>query len=105
MTPKISPADLVFIRRVLNKSQENVAQMCSTSQVTWSRWERGVTAPIPVYREKILALLEQARKLAGKDLCPVCRHGVLPIHHHDKTTCTLVYQCDTCGVFLDKDVS
>lgn len=47
MTPKISPADLVFIRRALNKSQENAAQMCSTSQVTWSRWERGVTAPIP----------------------------------------------------------
>jgi len=105
MTPMIEPADLVFIRKTLNKSQESVAEMCSTSQVTWSRWERGVTAPIPVYREKILALLEQARKLAGKDLCPVCRHGVLSIHRHDKVTCTLVYQCDACGAFLDKDVS
>src|SRR5579885_340569 len=41
-------------------SQREVADYLGTTAVNVSRWERGITRPIPYYRQKICALFEKA---------------------------------------------
>jgi DNA-binding XRE family transcriptional regulator len=104
VTQPLTKQDFVFIRRTFGQSQESLASMIGTNQVTWSRWERGITKPIPIFRKRILALKTQAEVVAGRDLCPACRAGCLVLTHRDGATCTLTYECDGCGAVLDKEV-
>jgi hypothetical protein len=104
MPQPLTQQDYIFIRRTLDRSQESVAHMVGTNQVTWSRWERGITKPIPIFRERIQALKRQALLIARKDTCPVCLNGhMVEVFRHGPTN-SITYECDACGARGDKEV-
>ena len=56
----ITAEEIRQLRETLGRTQEGMAAIVETSQVTWSRWERGVR-PLPVFAKK----LEKLRKIVA----------------------------------------
>lgn len=57
----ITAEDIKQIRETLGRTQEGMAAIVEVSQVTWSRWERGESAPLPVFTKK----LEKLKRIIG----------------------------------------
>lgn len=60
---ELTKDNILSTRRALGRSQTAFANLLGTTQVTVSRWERGLTHPQPVFRQKLVKLLEYAEKL------------------------------------------
>ena len=52
------------LREQLGRNQKDMAALVDVSPLTWSRWEAGKFAPLPIYRKKLakLLLFVQGRK-------------------------------------------
>lgn len=60
------PIDLRIWRVANRLSQERAARLVGVSLTTWSRWERGETAPAPVHQELVrYAIAGPASRLPG----------------------------------------
>lgn len=57
----ITAEEIEQIRETLGRTQEGMAAIVEASQVTWSRWERGKSAPLPVFAKK----LEKLKRIIG----------------------------------------
>lgn len=57
----ITAEEIRQLRETLGRTQEGMAAIVETSQVTWSRWERGESSPLPVFAKK----LEKLRKIVA----------------------------------------
>ena len=49
----ITAEEIKQIRETLGRTQEGMAAIVEVSQVTWSRWERGESSPLPVFIKKL----------------------------------------------------
>ena len=57
----ITAEEIRQLRETLGRTQEGMAAIVETSQVTWSRWERGESSPLPVFAKK----LEKLRRIVA----------------------------------------
>lgn len=53
MRPKLKPEQIVLLRKKLQKTQAQFAEMLAVDPVTISRWENGARRPRPVYAREL----------------------------------------------------
>ena len=58
----MTPAEIRNLRKMLGRTQRGMADIIETTNVTWGRWERGETIPLPVFEEKLQKLYAFAKK-------------------------------------------
>jgi len=60
---------LKALRAKLHRTQAQMAALVGVSKLTWGRWERGESSPLPVYRKKLAKLIAfVGRTKEGKDV-------------------------------------
>lgn len=60
MKHEVTSKTIKDLRIILGRTQEGMANVVGTTAVTWSRWETGTHAPIPVFRDKLQRLMRFA---------------------------------------------
>jgi len=63
----MTPADLKELRLTLGRTQEGMAQIVGTSVASWCRWEKGITEPLPIFRERLTKMLAYANGTLTKE--------------------------------------
>lgn len=53
MQAKLKPDDIIALRKKLQKTQAQFAEMLAVDPVTISRWENGMRRPRPVYAREL----------------------------------------------------
>ncbi len=57
---RISNKQIRQLRKSLGRTQIGMASIIGVSAMTWARWEKGQSSPLPVFREKLKKLLRYA---------------------------------------------
>ena len=53
----MKPEDILNLRKALSRTQQQMATLVGTTKVTWCRWENGKSEPLPIYRNKLIKLI------------------------------------------------
>lgn len=63
----MTPSEIKLIRTRLHRTQAGLAKVLGTTYVTIARWEAGVSAPLPVFIEKLEKLSAYAERLEKEE--------------------------------------
>jgi len=58
----MTPNDIKQTRLALGRTQAEFAEVLNTTKTTVSRWEQGLSSPMPVHRANIQKLIDYAAK-------------------------------------------
>ena len=54
----MTPKEIRVLRATLGRTQAGMATVVGTTSITWGRWERGESIPLPVYQERLKRISE-----------------------------------------------
>ena len=59
---ELKPEDIKTWRKKVNLSGEHLARLLEVSSLTVLRWEKGLTAPSPGNKQRLLRLMKKSEK-------------------------------------------